>query len=109
MDAVMNITQARTALNTAIAVMLSNANQAQEAARQTLEELKDDMLEDQGFYMNQSDDLRDAIGYLNDANNLITKIREAYPLPNTIAKGMGSTNSFEQVTIEQMHEAMGQY
>ena len=109
MDAVMNITQARTALNTAIAVMLSNANQAQEAARQTLEELKDDMIEDQGFYMNQSDDLRDAIGYLNDANNLITKIREAYPLPNTIAKGMGSPNSFEQVTIEEMHEAMGQY
>ena len=109
MDAVMNITQARTALNTAIAVMLSNANQAQEAARQTLEELKDDMIEDQGFYMNQSDDLRDAIGYLNDANNLITKIREAYPLPNTIAKGMGSPTDFKQVTIEQMHEAMGQY
>lgn len=91
-----NITleQARTAYKLAIADALQGSVKLLYDAQELTEHVRHDI------ELDSVDDLQDAISSLTYAISSLEKLRDAHPILKP---------ELRQVTVEQMHEAMGQY
>ena len=118
----LSILQVRAAYNHAIAQALNGVEKSQDATRQVLDELQNDMIEDQYFYETHSEDLREVISLMIDLIGPMERLITAYPMPkcegtrllnedinSDISNEMTDLSGFKQVPIEEMHQAMGQY